>query len=88
MNGGGGGGMHRLDQREHSPLYEKDTNETKNRPMETTTTDCLNNVALFCEHDNKFVFKLFTQHLVNEPGLSSQYLVCKPPYCKIENKGG
>ena len=37
MNIGGGVGTHQLDQREHSPLYEKDTKETKNGSMETNS---------------------------------------------------
>ena len=31
-----GGGRHRLDQSEHTLLYENDTKEIKKRPMETT----------------------------------------------------
>ena len=41
MNGGGGGG-HRLDQKEHTPLYENDKKQTKNIPMETTFFVCKN----------------------------------------------
>ena len=47
--GGGGGGTHQLDQREHTPLYENDTKETKNRPMETTSVEKVTKANQRCQ---------------------------------------